>query len=195
MSGNPAGGVASIPAWVRYGLSAGIIAFACTLVANLAITWLQPAALCRMGPLVIPLFMLGALVVFVALAGAAGFATGRASGAGPAPVLAGLLVGVLGGCALLALVPLMPTVYHRIQELTALCPQTGSFGGGGSPPPPGVLASPPPEAFQGPPAGPMQGFSVITGITTGMALAAGAAALAGALGVATRSDHRADRNT
>jgi hypothetical protein len=167
---------------------AGLFAFACTLGANIAITWFRLADLCRVGPLIIPLLMLGALVVFLALAGAAGFATGRATGSGPGPALAGLLVGVLGGCALLALIPLMPSVFHRIQELSALCPDTGSFGGGGATPPPGALATPPPEAFTGPPTALGQAFSVITQITIGSGLAAGSAALGGLLGVATRSD-------
>ncbi len=187
MSGRSAGGVASIPAWVRFGGIAGVLAFVSTFAANLAITGLRPAALCRMGPLIIPLLMLGALVVFLALAGAAGFATGRATGAGSAPALAGLLVGVLGGCALLALIPYMPSVYHRIQELIALCPESGSFGGGGSPPPPGVPAGPPPGAFPGPPTGVAQLFNALVTITIGTGLAAGAAALTGMLGVATRS--------
>lgn len=199
MSGQPAGGVAAIPAWVRYGVIAGILAFAFTLGANIAITWVKPADLCRTGPLIIPLFMLGALVVFVALAGAAGFATGRASGPGPAPSLAGLVVGVLGGCALLALIPLMPSVFQRIQELSSLCPDSVSFGFGGPTPPPGTIATPPPELFAGPPSGPTGALSAAFGalatITIGIGLAAGAAALAGLLGVATRSEVRADRPT
>jgi hypothetical protein len=75
MSGQPAGGVGTIPAWVRYGVIAGLFAFACTLGANIAITWFKPADLCAVGPLIIPVFMLGALIVFVALAGAAGLPT------------------------------------------------------------------------------------------------------------------------
>jgi hypothetical protein len=72
MSGQPAGRLATIPAWVRYGVIAGVFAFVCTLGANLAFIWLQPADLCRTGPLIIPLLMLTALAVFLALAGAAG---------------------------------------------------------------------------------------------------------------------------
>jgi hypothetical protein len=197
MSGQPAGRLAELPAWVRYGAIAGVFAFACTLGANTAITWFKPADLCRVGPLIIPLFMLGALVIFLALAGAAGFATGRASGSGPAPALAGLLVGVLGGCALLAFIPLMPSVYHRIQELSSLCPNPVTFGGGGPTPPPGAFATPPPEFFAGPPTGPAGALSAAFGalatITIGMGLAAGAAALAGLLGVATRSGAGPDR--
>jgi hypothetical protein len=171
---------------------AGILAFACTLGANIAITWFKPADLCRTGPLVIPLLMLGALVVFLALAGAAGFATGRVSGPGPSAALAGLLVGVLGGCALLALIPFAPSIGQRIQDLMVLCPDTGSFGGGGSPPPQGALEPPPPGAL-GPPTGVAAVFSAAISITVGSGLAAGAAALAGLLGAATRSDARADR--
>src|SRR5260370_31622696 len=104
-------------AWVRYGLIAGVFAFACTLGVNLAFIWLQPADLCRTGPLIIPLLMLTALAVFLALAGVAGFATGRVSGPGSSAAPAGLLVGVLGGCALLALVPFAPSVCHRLHEL------------------------------------------------------------------------------
>ena len=189
MSGQPPGRLATIPAWVRYGVIAGVFAFACTLSANMAITWFKPAELCRAGPLIIPLFMLGALVVFVALAGAAGFATGHASGTAPTSALAGLLVGVLGGCAVVALIPFAPNVSHRIQELMALCPDTGSFG---SPPPLGAFQAPAPEAL-GPPTGAAAVVSAVVTITMGTGLAVGAAALAGLLGVATRSDARADR--
>jgi hypothetical protein len=211
MSGNPTGGVAAIPAWVRYGLIAGLIAFAATFAANLAITWLQPTAVCRTGPLIVPLFMLGALMTLLLMAAAAGFATGRASGAGPAPALAGLLVGVLGGCALVALIPFMPSVYHRLQELTSLCPDTGSFGGGppfsfngGPTPPPGVVLptpppgfftmSPPPEAFGAPPTGPAGIVSAAIGmlftIGFGVGLAVGAAALGGLIGASGRPQAR-----
>src|ERR1700682_4803242 len=104
MSGQPTGGIATIPAWVRYGGIAGVFAFGCTLSANMAITWFSPADLCRTGPLIIPLLMLAALVVFLMLAGAAGFATGRASGSGPAAAPAGLPGGGPGGGAVLAFV-------------------------------------------------------------------------------------------
>ncbi|HXN00561.1 MAG TPA: hypothetical protein VN973_01585 [Candidatus Dormibacteraeota bacterium] len=205
MSGQPTGGIAAIPAWVRYGAIAGVFAFGCTLSANMAITWFKPADLCRTGPLIIPLLMLAALVVFLMLAGAAGFATGRASGSGPAPLLAGLLVGVFGGCALLALIPFAPSVGQRIQDLMALCPGAGgsfSFDLGPTPPsavvlatpPPGFFTtSPPPGAITGPPTGVAALVSAVTPIAIGMGLAAGAAALAGLLGVATRSDARSDR--
>jgi hypothetical protein len=189
MSGQPAGGIAAIPAWVRYGVIAGVFAFASTLGANLVFIWLQPADLCRTGPLIIPLLMLTALAVFLALAGAAGFATGRATGRGSAPALAGLLVGVLGGCALLALIPFAPSIGQRIQDLTALCPGGAIFG---SAPPPGALQPPPPEAV-GPPTAVAALFSAVISITFGTGLAVGAAALAGLLGAATRSKPRADR--
>ena len=194
MSGNPAGGLAAIPAWIRYGVIAGVLAFACTLSANIAITWLKPADLCRTRPLIIPLLMLAALVAFLLLASAAGFATGRAAGPGTAAALAGLLVGVLGGCALLALIPFAPSVDQRIHDLMTLCPGAGgsfSFNLGPSPPPEVVLA-PPPGAI-GPPTGVAALFSAVISITIGIGLAAGAAALAGLGGVATRSDPRADR--
>lgn len=183
----------AIPAWIRYGVIAGVVAFACTLAANLIITWVQPASLCRAGPMIIPLSVLGALVAFLALAAAAGFATGRALGPGSTPVLAGLLLGVLGGCALLALIPFAPGVGPRIQELMALCPDGGSFSFGGSAPHPGSLETAPQGASAGPPTGSAAVVSAVVTITIGTGLAAGAAALAGVLGVATRSDARADR--
>jgi hypothetical protein len=189
MSGQPAGRLAAIPAWARYGVIAGVFAFAGTLGVNLAFIWLQPTDLCRTGPLIIPLLMLTALAVFLALAGAAGFATGRASGSGPGPALAGLLVGVLGGCALLALIPFAPSIGQRIQDLTALCPGGAVFG---SAPPPGAFQPPPPEAV-GPPTGAAAVLNAVVMITIGTGLAAGAAALAGLLGAATRSEPRADR--
>src|SRR3982074_543167 len=99
MSADAAGGIARIPAWVRYGLIAGMIAFACTLSANTAVLWLQPADLCRAGPFTVPLLSLGAFVIFALMAAAAGFATGRATAAGPDPTLVGLLVGAIAGCA------------------------------------------------------------------------------------------------
>src|SRR6202035_4176300 len=116
MSGHATGGIAAIPAWVRYGVIAGVFAFGCTLSANMAITWFKAADLCRTGPLIIPLLIVAGRVVFLVLAGAAGLATGGASGSGPASALEGLLVGVLGGCAMLALIPFAPSVSHRIQE-------------------------------------------------------------------------------
>jgi hypothetical protein len=184
---------------------AGLFAFACTLGANIAITWFKPADLCAVGPLIIPVFMLGALIVFVALAGAAGFATGRVSGPASSAALAGMLVGLLGGCALLVLIPFAPSIGHRIQDLMALCPGAGgsfSFDLGPTPPPGVMLAtpppgfftmSPPPGALAGPPTGVAGLFNAVISITIGIGLAVGAAALAGLLGVATRSDARPDR--
>ena len=82
----------------------------------------------------------------------------------PAAALTGVLVGVISGCALVALIPFGPAVMHRLLELNALCPTsssgggaTFSFGVGGTPlpgfvpptPPPGFFgASPPPGAFE-----------------------------------------------
>src|SRR6202035_57242 len=141
---------------------------------------------------IIPLFMLGAFAGFLLLAATAGFATGRAAGPGAGATLAGLVVGVLGGCALLALIPFAASVGQRIQDLMALCPDGGSFSFGGSAPPPGVLQPPPPEAV-GPPTGAAAVFNAVVMITIGTGLAVGAAALAGLLGVATRSGAGADR--
>jgi hypothetical protein len=115
-------------------------------------------------------------------------------------------VGVIGGCALVVLLPLIPGVEHRFQELDKLCPHTGSFSAGGSfsfnfgpTPPPGVViptppaeffASPPPGAF-GPPSGAYGVLEEVPGmvftIVVGLGLAMGAAALAGLVGAATRS--------
>lgn len=160
MSDNAAGGIARIPAYVRYGLIAGIIAFGCTLGANLVITWPSPADLCRMGPFPVALLSLGALVIFLVMAAAAGFKTARVASSGPDPTLAGLLVGVLGGCALVVLLPFVPSVEHRFQELAAVCPGPALSGGGsfsfnfGPTPPPGVvIPTPPPEFFATPPPG------------------------------------------
>jgi hypothetical protein len=214
MSADAAGRLSRIPAWVRYGLIAGIVAFACTLAANLAITWPSPADLCRMGPFPVPLLSLAALVIFMAMAAAAGFKTARAGGPAPDPTLAGILVGVLGGCALVVVLPFVPTVQHRFQELAALCPGPAVSGGGsfsfniGPTPPPGVLiptlppeffatpppdgfATPPPGAFVFPPPGPrgMLGlvFQMLITILIGIAAATGAATVAGLAGTAARS--------
>lgn len=177
MSGNAAGRIARVPAWVRYGLIAGIIAFACTLAANTAVTWMQPADLCRAGPLIVPLLSLGALVIFLALAAAAGFATARAGTSRPDPILAGVLVGAIGGCALVAMLPLIPGVEHRLQELSSLCPGPGSFGGG---------------SFSSPPPGGMLGdvLLMLVTILVGVVLAVGAASLGGLAGRARRSQVR-----
>jgi hypothetical protein len=207
MSGNAAGRIARMPAWVRYGLIAGIIAFACTLAANTAVTWLQPADLCRAGPLIVPLLSLGALVIFLAMAAAAGFATARAGTSRPDPILAGVLVGAIGGCALVAMLPLIPGVEHRLQELSSLCPGPGSFGGGaftfnfGPPlpsgvdiptPPPDAFATPPPGAFAMPSPGGILGdvLQMLVTILVGVVLAVGAASVGGLAGRARRSQVR-----
>ena len=188
-------------AGVRFGAVAGVIAFASTLAANLAILVLRPADLCRVGPLSIILLNLGAAFIFLLLAGAAGFAASRADGTVPSAALAGVVVGAISGCAVLALIPFGPAMMHRLMELTTLCADGGSFGGGGSfgfgtspppgflTPPPGALA-PPPGALT-PPPGPaglvFQTIGILFGVGFGTALAAGVAALAGLIGVATRS--------
>ena len=201
------------PAWLRYGLIAGIIAFGCTLAANLAVTWMSPAELCRAGPLIIPLLSLGALFIFVVMSGAAGFATGRTVSSGPDPALAGLLVGVLGGCALFVLLPFVPSAARRFQELASACPGSGPtffFGFGspppgvdfGSPPPGFVIPTPPPEAFATPPpealtppSGPaatvLELLGMMVTIVIGIALAVGVATVAGLVGRATRSEAQA----
>ena len=215
MSGNTAGGIARVPAWVRYGLIAGIVAFAGTLAANLAITWPSPADLCRMGPLPVGLLSLAALVIFMAMAAAAGFKTARTGSPGPDPTLAGLLVGVLGGCALVVLLPFVPSVEHRFHELTTLCADTGTFSTGGSfsfnfgptpppgvviptpppeffaTPPPGAFATPPPGAFVFPPPGPGGTLGLVLQmlitILVGIGGAVGIATITGLAGTAARS--------
>ena len=195
---------ARAPAWLRYGLIAGIIAFGCTLAANLAVTWMSPAQLCRAGPLIIPLLSLGALFIFVVMSGAAGFATGRTVSSGPDPALAGLLVGVLGGCALFVLLPFVPSAARRFQELASACPGSGPtfFFGFGSPPPGFVIPTPPPEAFATPPpealARPsgtaamlLELLGMMVTIVIGIALAVGVATVAGLVGRATRSEAQA----
>ena len=199
--------------WVRYGLVAGVIAFGSTLAANLAITWPPPADLCRMGPFPVAVLSLVALVIFVSMAGAAGFKTARAGSPAPDPTLAGLLVGVLGGCALVVLLPFVPSVEHRFQELAAVCPGPALSGGGsfsfnfGSPPPgfviptpppeffatppPGGFATPPPGAFVFPPPGPGGTLGLVLQmlitILIGIAGAVGIATVAGLGGTAARS--------
>jgi len=200
------------PAWIRFGLPGGIVAFAVTLTANLVILILRPADLCRFGPGIIPLSMLAALGAFLLLAAVAGFLTGRASGAVAEAVLTGLLVGAISGCALVALIPFLRSVNHRIEALTARCPQSSSFTDSGSfsfsrgpTPPPGFTApTPPPGPGVTPPPGflsaPPPGFSPPSGaagiilravgliftIGVGMGLATGVAALAGLAGAATK---------
>jgi hypothetical protein len=178
--------IASLPPWVRYGLITGVIAFAATLAANLAIIFPRPSDLCRVGPLILLLLNLGALAVFVWMAASAGFASARAEGSVSKGTLAGVLVGAISGCALLALIFLAPSVIHRLAELSPLCPQTGSIGSGGAPPP-GVSLTPPPEAFSQPFSSPGATAGYIAGmigsILTGLALAAGIASLAGLIGL------------
>jgi hypothetical protein len=116
-----------------------------------------------------------------------------------------LLVGVISGSALVVLLGLIPGVEHRFQELTTLCPDTGSSNTGGffsfsfgSPPPGVAIPTPPPEAFATPPPGALA-FSagsvgmggvlvgmVIT-ILVGIGIAAGVATVAGLAGRATRA--------
>jgi len=183
-------------AGIRFGVIAGVIAFASTLAANLAIIVLRPADLCRVGPLSVILLNLAALFIFLVLAAAAGFAAGRADGSVPSAALAGVLVGAISGCAMVALIPFGSALMHRLLELNTLCPDGGSFSfGTGASPPPG-LGTPPPGALEPPPgvftpqSGPgglvLQAIGLLFGIGFGTALATGAAALAGLVGVATR---------
>ena len=210
MSADASSRLSSAPPWLRYGLIGGIIAFACTLVANLAITWLPATDLCRLGPLIIPLSSLGALLVFFVMAATAGFLTARAGGSGSDPTLAGLLVGVLGGCALIVLLPFIPSVGHRLQELSAVCPGPVFSGGGsfsfnfGPTPPPGFLIpTPPPEAFMTPPPeafAPPTGRAAMVGELVGMVvtilIGAGAATgIATVAGLAGRRDPAPDPTT
>jgi len=189
-------------AGVRFGAIAGVIAFASTLAANLAILWVRPSDLCRIGPLILPLLYFGALFVFLLLAAVAGFLAGRVDGTVPSAALAGVMVGAISGCALLVLIPFGPAIMHRLLELQSLCPDGGSFSfGTASSPPPG-LGTPPPGLIPPPPgAFPASGtfgtgsvpvglildvIGLAFGIGVGTALATGAAALGGLAGVATR---------
>src|SRR2546423_4857554 len=153
--------------WVRYGLMGGVIAGASTLTANLVIVLLRPADLCHAGPVSLVLLSLGAIIILIWMGAAAGFATARRVGSVAQATLSGVLVGVIAGCALLALIPFAATASHRQEELTAQCPGGGSVSFGGSfnfgTPPPGVViptpppgfftTSPPPVAFASPPTG------------------------------------------
>src|SRR2546423_8358802 len=126
--------------WVRYGLMGGVIAGASTLTANLVIVLLRPADLCHAGPVSLVLLSLGAIIILIWMGAAAGFATARRVGSVAQATLSGVLVGVIAGCALLALIPFAATASHRQEELTAQCPGGGSvsFGGSfnfGTPPP------------------------------------------------------------
>jgi hypothetical protein len=190
--------------WVRYGLIGGMIACASTLAANLAIVLLRPPDLCHAGPISLLLVNLGAVIILIWMAAAAGFATARRAGSVAQATLSGVLVGVIAGCALLALIPVTSAATHRLEVLTTQCPDAGSISFGGSfnfgTPPPGAViptpppgfftTSPPPGVFTSPPSG-FAGavFAAIGALVTigfGVGLAAGAAALAGLAG-ASRS--------
>src|SRR5437764_14742351 len=97
-------------AGVRFGAVAGVIAFASTLAANLAILVLRPADLCRVGPLSIILLTPGAALIFLLLAGAAGFAAGRADGTVATAALARREAAATSGCAGVALSPFGPAI-------------------------------------------------------------------------------------
>jgi hypothetical protein len=213
MSADASGRITSLaPPWLRYGLIGGVIAFSCTLAANLAATSLSPADFCRIG-FIAPLLSLGALVIFLLMAASAGYMSGRAGAPAPDPTLAGLLVGVLAGCALVVLLPFVTSAEDRFQEVAASCAGPAFSGGGsfsfniGPGPPPGVfiptpppefLATPPPGAFATPPPGafafpPGAGgvvgnlIGMVFTILIGTALATGAATIAGQAGSAARS--------
>jgi|GEM_PF-3939744 len=184
-------------AWIRYGLIGGVIACASALAANLAITLPRPADLCRVGPVSILVLNLGAVIILIWMAAAAGFATARRVGSVAEATLSGVLVGVIAGCALLALIPFASTATHRLRDLSAQCPDRGSLSFRGSfnfrTPPPGVViptpppgfftTSPPPGAFAPPPTGfagvVFAAIGAVFTIAVGIGLAAGAAALAG----------------
>jgi len=174
--------------WIRYGLITGILAFAATLAANLAIIAIRPSDMCRVGPLSLLLLNLGALAVFVWMAASAGFASARAEGSVFPGTLAGLLLGAVSGCALLLMIPFAPAVIHRLADLSTLCPGGGI--GSGPTPPPGVSLTPPPNALAQPFAssGGTAGYvaGLVGTILTGIGLAAGAASLAALVGVSTR---------
>jgi hypothetical protein len=203
-----------IPAWIRYGVISGAFAFAVTLAASLVILLAKPADLCRVGPVMFPLSGLIAFVAFLFFAAAAGFATGRATGVLAQAALAGLVVGVVSGCAVLASLLFTDAMQQRFEQLSAVCPPTSGFRGGvyafqlgttppafiqGTPPPGVVPPTPPPEGFTLSPAGGtvsisfsgsmgtvirMVGLAVTVGF--GMGFAAGAAALGGIVGAARR---------
>jgi hypothetical protein len=198
------------PPWLRYGLIGGVIAFSCTLAANLPATSLSPADFCRIG-FIAPLLSLGALVIFLVVAAVAGYKTARAGAPAPDPTLAGLLVGVLAGCALVVLLPFVTSAEHRVQEASAVCGPAfsgeGSFSFNiGPTPPPGVfIPTPPPEFATSPPGGfvtappgafvfpPSAGgivgqlIGMVFTILIGTAFATGAAAIAGQAGSAARA--------
>lgn len=201
MPGHAADRIARAPVWLRYGLIGGFIAFTSTLAANLAITLLRPADLCRAGPGSLLLLNLGAVFVLVWMAAAAGFITARRVGSIGLATLSGVVVGCIAGLALVAVIPFTSTTMHRIQELSTQCPDTGgSFSFGFGTPPPGVVSAPPPgfstpppEAFA-PPTGVVGDVIMAIGllftISFGIGLAAGAASLGGLVGAALRPQAR-----
>src|SRR5712691_716042 len=191
-----------MPPWVRYGLIGGVIACASTLAANLAITLLRPADLCRQGPVSILLLNLGAVIILIWMAASAGFATARRVGSVAEATLSGVLVCVIAGCALLVLIPFAATATHRLEDLTAQCPNTGSISFARSfsfgTPPPGAIPTPPPDFFTSPPPGAFAPPTGLAGVVlmairllftigVGVGFAAGAAWVAGLVGKATRS--------
>jgi hypothetical protein len=211
MSADASGRIATpAPPWLRYGLIGGVIAFSCTLAASLATASLSPADFCRIG-FIAPLLSLGALVIFLLAAAGAGYTTARVGAPAPDPTLAGLLVGVLAGCALVVLLPLVTSAEHRLQEASAVCGPAFSGGGSfsfniGPTPPPGVFIPTPPPEFATPPPGGFvtappgafvfppsaegivgQLIGMVFTILIGTALATGAATIAGQAGTAARS--------
>ena len=179
------------PVWLRYGAIGRGVAFIATLASDFAILVPRPADLCRVGPLIIPLFMLGAFFVFVLMAAAAGFASARAGTATNQASLAGIIVGAISGCAPLLFAVFSSSVFQRVQQLSTACPDVGTVTFFGSTPPPGfVVPTPPPEAFAGPFGAPgIIGGLIAAVISTGIgiAIAYGAAALGALIGSATRS--------
>jgi hypothetical protein len=202
-----------MPVWARYGIVAGILALRDhadrRFLRALAGT---PRSLSRRSALLITSAI--ALLVFVLLAATAGFATGHASGVVTQAVLAGLLVGAISGCALVATTAFISRATQRAQELSAACPQAQAFARSfffsigptpppaffGETPPPGLF-SPPPGPFGSPPPSAVAPPSRIAGsvlnavglmfrIGFGLGLAAGTAAgtaaVACALGAAIR---------
>lgn len=193
MRGHDIGRVKVAP-WAIYGVVAGLLGFLTTLAGNFVIVWLRPSDICRVGPLIIPLSMLGALAAFFVFAAAAGFATGLTSDVRTEPLLAGVLVGGLSGCALVALLLYGASIGHRVEQLSSLCPDVGSISFG-STPPPGALLSPPPGFSSGPPSfgtapgATGLGLSLVgvgINMTVGIGLAAGIAHTAGIAGRAVR---------
>lgn len=185
----------TLPGWARYGSVAGLIAFVITLVANLLILFLSPAQLCGMGPLIIPIGMLAAFLIYLLIAAATGFVTARFGGTTTETTLAGVLLGAIAGCAIIAVALSSAALMHRTEQLSALCPNAGGSIFIGSTPPPGV-PTPPPNAFANPPPGPFPGspgqlglLFVLVGAAfsagVGMAVAAGVSTLGGLVGRST----------